>query len=83
MSKNCVYQYWDGPVRESCRAGVDAMREYANRIGAEYIFDDNPHFLKSHFGCIVGDIGWFKIVGGTNRTPKILVFFLFFFFFLF
>ena len=55
MSKNCVYQYWDGPVRESCRAGVDAMREYANRIGAEYIFDDNPHFLKSHFGYDFGN----------------------------
>jgi len=46
---NLIYQYWDGEVRDSCRAGVEAMREYAKIIGAEYIFDDNPNFLKTHF----------------------------------
>lgn len=46
---NLIYQYWDGPVRESCLAGVQAMKEYAERIGAEYIFEDNPQFLKTHF----------------------------------
>lgn len=52
---NVIYQYWDGPVRESCLAGVKAMKQYAERIGAEYIFDDNPHFLKNHFGYDFGN----------------------------
>ena len=51
---NLIYQYWDGPVRESCRAGVDAMKAYADRIGAEYIFEENPQFLKKHFGYNFG-----------------------------
>lgn len=52
---NLIYQYWDGEIRESCRAGVDAMKKYADRIGAEHIFDSNPHFLKNHFGYDFGN----------------------------
>lgn len=51
---NLIYQYWDGPVRESCKAGVENMKAYAERIGAEYIFEDNPQFLKKHFGYNFG-----------------------------
>lgn len=47
---NLIYQYWDGVVKESCKAGVDAMCEYADRIGVEYIFESNPRFLKNFFG---------------------------------
>lgn len=47
---NVIYQYWDGQVRESARAGVEAMKEYAERIGAEYIFEENPQFLRTFFG---------------------------------
>lgn len=47
---NLIYQYWDGEIKESCRAGVDAMRKYAESIGAEYIFEDNPNFLRTFFG---------------------------------
>ena len=46
---NLIYQYWDGEVKESCLAGVNAMKAYAERIGAEYIFEDNPNFLRTHF----------------------------------
>ena len=52
---NLIYQYWDGDVRESCRAGVIAMQQYAERIGAEYIFEENPQFLKKHFGYNFGN----------------------------
>ena len=51
---NLIYQYWDGEVRESCKAGVKAMCEYADEIGVEYIFEDNPQFLKTHFGYNFG-----------------------------
>lgn len=46
---NLIYQYWDGPVRESCEAGVNAMSKYARSIGAEYIFEKNPDWLRSTF----------------------------------
>lgn len=52
---NLIYQYWDGEVRESCLAGVNAMKKYAETIGAEYIFEDNPRFLNKHFGYDFGN----------------------------
>jgi len=42
---NLIYQYWNGNVRPSARAGVDNMKEYAKRIGAEYRFDENPNYF--------------------------------------
>jgi hypothetical protein len=62
--KNLIYQYWDGDSsRSGIRAGVEAMRAYANRIGAEYTFEDNPRFLKSlgyDFGTYTPHYGAFK-----------------------
>lgn len=52
--KNVIYQYWDGNVRESCLAGSRNMKAYADRIGADYLFEDNPKFLKSRFGLDFG-----------------------------
>lgn len=52
--KNCIYQYWDGEIKESCRAGVEAMKAYAARIDADYIFEENPQFLKKQFGLNFG-----------------------------
>jgi hypothetical protein len=49
-----IYQYWDGEIKESCRAGVNAMKRYADTIGAEYIFEENPNFLRKHFGYNFG-----------------------------
>ena len=75
---NLIYQYWDGEVRESCRAGVMAMQEYAERIGAEYIFEENPQFLKNHFGYNFGNYsphyGAFKPIYDEtfDRYDKIL-----------
>ena len=75
---NLIYQYWDGQVKESCLAGVNAMREYAERIGAEYIFEDNPQFLRNHFGYNFGNYtphyGAFKPIYDTDfdKYDKIL-----------
>tara|TARA_E500000318_G_C3564372_1_gene214977 strand:- start:622 stop:1437 length:816 start_codon:yes stop_codon:yes gene_type:complete len=44
--KNLIYQYWNGNIRPSCKAGVKNMKEYANRIGAEHIFEENPNWMK-------------------------------------
>jgi hypothetical protein len=75
---NLIYQYWDGPVRESCLAGVKTMREYAKRIGAEYVFDNNPNFVRKHFGFELGQYtphyGAFKPIFDTSfdKYDKIL-----------
>ena len=61
--KNLIYQYWDGPVRESVRAGVNSMKKYADRIGAEYIFEDNPRYIRDRrFGNYSAHYGAFKPV---------------------
>lgn len=57
---NFIYQYWDGPVRASVRAGVDAMSRYACDVGAVYRFEDNPRWISdrrfgnysAHYGAL-------------------------------
>lgn len=39
--KNIIYQYWQGPDKPGVSTSVKLMREYANRIGADYRFDNN------------------------------------------
>lgn len=63
--KNLIYQYWDGHVRESVHAGVRAMKAYADRVGADYLFEDNPQYIKSkglNFGSYSPHYGAFKPV---------------------
>lgn len=60
--KTAIYQYWDGKVRPSVHAGVKNMKAYAESVGADYLFEDNPNWLRSvkrmdfgsyspHYGC--------------------------------
>lgn len=55
--RNVIYQYWDGPITGAVKAGVAAMKQYADRIGAEYVFEDNPQWQTSlgkyspHYGA--------------------------------
>ena len=42
--KNLIYQYWDGEIPDGAHAGIANMKAYAERIGAEYLFEDNPRF---------------------------------------
>ena len=44
--KVAIYQFWDGNVRESALAGVKNMKSYAEKIGADYKFENNPNWLK-------------------------------------
>ena len=59
--KNLIYQYWDGNITVGCRAGVENMKEYAKRIGAEYIFEENPKFV-TNLGSYSPHYGAFKPV---------------------
>lgn len=61
--KNLIYQYWDGNIRPSVRAGVDNMKAYAEKVGAEYLFEENPNWIKSlgmNFGNYSAHYGAFK-----------------------
>ena len=55
--KNLIYQYWDGKILPGCQAGVDNMKAYAARIGADYLFEHNPRFVTNlgqyspHYGA--------------------------------
>lgn len=64
MSKTAIYQYWDGTIRPSAIAGVNNMKAYAERIGADYRFEDNPQWLrtvkKMDFGNYSPHYGAFK-----------------------
>ena len=62
-SKNLIYQYWDGNVRPSAQYGSDCMKAYAEKIGADYLFDRNAGFGQSHnLGRVSPYYGCFKPV---------------------
>jgi len=45
--KNLIYQYWIGPSMEKCAEyGIECMKAYAKKIGAEYVFERNPKFFN-------------------------------------
>ena len=52
--KNLIYQCWEGDYLQGCTAGQDNMRAYAERIGAEYLFEHN-----TGFGAHLGPRGYF------------------------
>ena len=39
--KNIIYQYWQGNLKPGVIYSTKLMKEYADRIGAEYRFDHN------------------------------------------
>jgi hypothetical protein len=74
--KNLIYQYWDGDYKRSgVVAGVQAMKKYAETIGAEYIFEANPEYAKSlgfNFGQYTPHYGAFKPILQGWDYDKIL-----------
>jgi len=58
---NLIYQYWDGDIRIGCEAGIDCMSAYADRIGAEYLFEHNPRFV-TNLGSMSKMYGMYKPV---------------------
>lgn len=39
--RNIIYQYWQGDLKPGVKYSTKLIKEYANRIGAEYRFDHN------------------------------------------
>lgn len=58
---NLIYQYWDGEITGAVKAGSKAMKEYADVIGVDYLFEDNPRTYKN-FGKYSPHYGQFKIL---------------------
>ena len=44
--KNLIYQVWAGNLTEECRVSSKLMKQYANRIGAEYLLHMNPNIAS-------------------------------------
>lgn len=59
---NLIYQYWDGKIPLGSKVGQDNISNYAKRIGAEYLFEDNPRYYGNKFGDISFCFGKFKPV---------------------
>ncbi len=59
--RNLIYQYWDGTILTGVRAGSKVMKEYADRIGCEYLFEENPRFV-THLGHYSPHYGQFKVI---------------------
>jgi len=57
--KNLIYQYWDGKLTPGCKAGVECMKKYADRIGAVHLFEHNPRFV-TNLGTYSPHYGSFK-----------------------
>lgn len=45
--KNLIYQYWDGNLVPGVIASVESISQYAKRIGADHIFEENPRFVTN------------------------------------
>lgn len=45
--KAVIYQFWEGNLTSGNKAGVELMKEYADRIGAEHRFELNPGWPRS------------------------------------
>ena len=39
--KNIIYQYWQGPLKPGVLTSTKLIKEYADKIGADYKFDHN------------------------------------------
>lgn len=58
---NLIYQYWDGPPRSGNTASSKQMKAYADRIGADYLFEDNPKW-RNDLGKYSPHYGQFKVM---------------------
>ncbi|KKL46614.1 hypothetical protein LCGC14_2343800 [marine sediment metagenome] len=57
--KNLIYQYYDGKLLPGDIAGSANIKEYAARIGAEYLFEHDPKFV-TNLGTYSPHYGSFK-----------------------
>jgi len=59
---NLLYQYWDGQVPPGARYSSQLMKEYAVRIGAEYLFEENPAHMGQKYGKYSPHLGQLKVI---------------------
>lgn len=57
--KNLIYQYWDGNTVPGIWASVENISQYAKRMGAEHLFEENPKFV-TNLGSYSPHYGSFK-----------------------
>jgi len=43
---NLIYQFWQGQVPYYARKSSQFIKQYADKIGADYRFDENPNYFK-------------------------------------
>ena len=58
--KNLIYQYWDGNDTSGNQAGTKAMKGYADKIGADYLYEHNALWASSAIGKYKPYFGCFK-----------------------
>lgn len=59
--KNVIYQYWDGPMNPCIEYSKEQFKNYADKIGCDYIFEHNPKYV-SNLGKYSPHYGAFKPV---------------------
>lgn len=70
--KNLIYQFWEGTLTSGNEAGVQLMKEYADRIGVEHMFELNPSWPKDariqrkNLGRYNPHYGAFKFIFDTS-----------------
>lgn len=59
---NLIFQYWNGEVPRQAQYSASRMKEYADEIGVDHLFYDNPKFdlierdlglFTPHFACFI------------------------------
>lgn len=63
--KTLIYQFWDGVLTSGNKAGTEFMKEYAERIGSEYLFEHNARF-RTDLGKFSPHYGAFKPIFNKN-----------------
>ena len=47
--KTLIYQFWKGEVPDYARLSRRLFRDYADRHGADYFFEENPTFFTGKY----------------------------------
>jgi len=70
---NLIYQYWDGKIPPGAHTSKRAMKAYAERIGADYLFEHDTKWVTGH-GRASHFYGHFKLIhdDAFSKYDKIL-----------
>ena len=65
--RKLIYQYWDGTLTPGNEAGSKMMKQYADRIGADYKFELNPKW-RTDLGAYTAYYGAFKPIFDSEMS---------------